>query len=50
MRLDLDETQTDSPSLEQFGSFSDDPTFDDWLEQIAAYRQERNQPLESPCQ
>jgi len=50
VRLDLDETQTDSPSLEQFGSFSDDPTFDDWLEQIAAYRQERNQPPESPRQ
>ncbi len=50
VRLDLDETQTGSTLLEQFGSFSDDPTFDDWLEEIAAYRQERNPPPESPRQ
>jgi hypothetical protein len=50
VRLDLDETQTDGPLLEQFGSFSDDPTFDDWLEEIAAYRQGRNQSPESPRQ
>ncbi|MFO1420954.1 MAG: hypothetical protein U1F59_08495 [Candidatus Competibacteraceae bacterium] len=50
VRLDFDETQTDSTLLEQFGSFSADPTFDDWLEEIAAYRQERNQPPESPRQ
>jgi hypothetical protein len=48
--LDLDETQTGRTLLEQFGSFSNDPTFDDWLEEIAAYRQERNQPPESPRQ
>ena len=46
VRLHLDETQTDGPLLEQFGSFSDDPTFDDWLKEIAAYRQGRNQPPE----
>lgn len=46
VRLDLDESQADSPLLKQFGSFRDDPTFDDWLEEIAAYRQGRNQPPE----
>jgi hypothetical protein len=44
VRLDLDESQADSLLLKQFGSFRDDPTFDGWLEEIAAYRQERNQP------
>ena len=43
VRLDLDETPTDRRLLEQFGGFRDDPTFDDWLEEIATYRQERNQ-------
>jgi hypothetical protein len=43
VRLDFDEPQTDRRLLEQFGSFRDDPTFDDWLDKIATYRQERNQ-------
>ena len=46
VRLDLDETQADSLLLKQFGSFRDDPTFNGWLEEIAAYRQGRNQPPE----
>ena len=33
--------------LKQFGSFKDDPTFDDWLEEIAAYHHERN-PIPDP--
>ena len=43
VRLDLDDAQSDSRLLKQFGSFQDDPTFDDWLAEISAYRQERNQ-------
>jgi hypothetical protein len=43
VRLDFDEPQTDRRLLEQFGSFRDDPTFDDWLDKIATYREERNQ-------
>lgn len=34
--------------LKQFGSFKDDPTFDDWLEEIAAYHHERNPIPELP--
>jgi hypothetical protein len=46
VRLDLGETN-DSRSLpEHFGSFADDPTFDDWQDEIAAYRQEQNRPRE----
>lgn len=32
-----DETQT-NPWLKHFGIFADDPTFDDFLEEVAAYR------------
>jgi predicted RNase H-like HicB family nuclease len=30
------------PWLKHFGVFADDPTFDDFLEEVAAYRQQRN--------
>ena len=42
VRLDIGETPGSSPLLEQFGSCADDPTFDDWQDEIAAYRRERN--------
>lgn len=46
VRLDLSGT-TDGPSLlEHFGSFADDPTFDDWQAEIATYRQACNCPSE----
>lgn len=43
VRLDLGDS---SSLLEHFGSFADDPTFDDWQTEIASYRQERNRPPE----
>jgi predicted RNase H-like HicB family nuclease len=30
------------PWLKHFGIFADDPTFDDFLEEVEAYRQQRN--------
>jgi len=45
-RLDLGEIDDSRPLLEHFGSFSDDPTFDDWQDEIAAYHRERNRPPE----
>lgn len=50
VRLDLDESPMDSRLLKQFGSLRDDPTFDDWLGEIAAYRHGRNQIPEPPSQ
>ena len=44
VRLDLGEPNDAPPLLEHFGSFADDPTFDDWQAEISAYRQERNGP------
>ena len=44
VRLDLDGPNDAPPLLEHFGSFADDPTFDDWQAEIATYRQERNGP------
>jgi hypothetical protein len=46
VRLDLGETNDSRSLLEHFGSFADDPTFDDWQNETAAYRQERNRPPE----
>ena len=43
VRLDLGDSRS---LLEHFGSFADDPTFDDWQDEIATYRQERNRPPE----
>jgi hypothetical protein len=43
VRLDLGDSRS---LLEHFGSFADDPTFDDWQAEIATYRQERNRPPE----
>jgi hypothetical protein len=44
VRLDLGGPNDASPLLKHFGSFADDPTFDDWQAEIATYRQERNGP------
>jgi hypothetical protein len=44
VRLDLGEPNDGPSLLEHFGSFADDPTFDDWQAEIATYRQERNGP------
>jgi hypothetical protein len=41
VRLDLGDSRS---LLEHFGSFADDPTFDDWQAEIATYRQEHNRP------
>ncbi len=48
VRLELDEVNDDRSLslLEHFGSLAADPTFDDWQEEIAAYRQAQNQPPE----
>ena len=43
VRLDLGNNRS---LPEHFGSFTDDPTFDDWQAEIATYRQERNRPPE----
>ncbi len=36
-------TNTGNPWIDSFGMFKDDPTFDDLLEEIAAYRKELDQ-------
>lgn len=46
VRLDLGGPGDASALLEHFGSFADDPTFDDWQAEIATYRQERNRTPE----
>lgn len=46
VRLNVGETEDISPLLKHFGSFADDPTFEDWQDEIAAYRRERNRPPE----
>ncbi|MDM8522624.1 hypothetical protein QUF80_04560 [Desulfococcaceae bacterium HSG8] len=36
----------DNPWLDKFGWFRNDPTFDDWQAEIAAYRKETDQAEE----
>jgi predicted RNase H-like HicB family nuclease len=38
---------TPDPWLKHFGVFADDPTFDDFLEEVAAYRQHRDHEAEA---
>jgi len=35
--------KTGNPWIDKFGWFRDDPTFDDWQAEIAAYREETDQ-------
>jgi hypothetical protein len=44
--LDLGESNDSRSLIEHFGRFAEDPTFDEWQAEIAAYRQERNRPPE----
>ncbi|QVL50616.1 MAG: hypothetical protein KFB96_09465 [Thiocapsa sp.] len=46
VRLDIGASSDGRSLLEHFGSFADDPTFDDFQEEIAAYRQVQNRPPE----
>jgi hypothetical protein len=45
--IDVDVPSMGQPPLPGFGSFADDPTFDDWRREMEDYRERQNRASES---